>query len=69
MYYKEPVLNDYSKFELNKNIKFRFITKGFLVDDIKEFILSVKQEDYYNKLIQKEIWKNSYECNLLDGRN
>ena len=69
MYYKEPVLNDYSKFELNKNIKFRFITKGFLVEDIKEFILSVKQEDYYNKLIQKEIWKNSYECNLLDGRN
>lgn len=69
IYYEEPVLNNYSKFELNKNVKFRFLAKGFSVDDIKEFILSVKQEDYYNKLIQKEIWKNSYECNLLEGRN
>ena len=65
---KEPMLNDYSKVELNANTKFRYITNGQSLEEIDASIKGFKSDNYYKKLIQNEFWKNSYECNLYEGK-
>ena len=69
IYYKELILNDYSKMLLNENVKYRLISNGFTISEIENFIEKIKSKDYYKSLLQEEIWKNSYECNLYEGRN
>ena len=69
LYYEYPILNDYSKFDLGANAKFRFITRGFTNEQIEFFIKNVCDCNYYEKLKGNEEWKNSYECNLIEGRN
>lgn len=65
---KEPMLNDYSKVELNANTKFRYITNGQSLEEIDASIKGFKSDNYYKKLIQNEFWQNSYECNLYEGK-
>lgn len=65
---KNPILNDYSKVDVSKNNMYRYITIGQNIDTIKKSILIFKKNNYYNELIKTDEWKDSYECNLLDGK-
>lgn len=65
---REPILNDYSKVELNDYTKFRYITTGQNINEILETIEIFKNKDYYNKLKTIHPWDVSYECNLIDTR-
>lgn len=65
---QNPILNDYSKVDVSKNTSFRYITIGQSIDTIKKTILIFKSKNYYNELKKNSEWKNSYECNLLQGK-
>ena len=63
-----PILNDYSKVKLLKSTRFRYVSLGQDVQTIKKTISSLKKVNYYKKLKNISYWKNSYECNLLEGK-
>ena len=65
---KDPMLNDYSKIDLNNNTKFRYMTFGQTKKEIDESIKCFKMNNYYKELIKNKFWENSYECNLFDGK-
>lgn len=65
---KDPMLNDYSKVNVNNNTKFRYITFGQTKEEINNSIECFKKNNYYKELIQNEFWKKSYECNLFEGK-
>lgn len=64
----EPMLNDYSKVNVSNNTKFRYITFGQTKEEINNSIDCFKKNNYYKELTQNEFWKNSYECNLFEGK-
>ena len=49
--------------------KFRFLADGFSIEEIEKFIEEIKNKNYYNNLLKAKTWENSYECNLLEGKN
>ena len=63
-----PILNDYSKFNLPSNISFRYVSLNQDLNTIIKTIEILKQENYYNKLKNSLDWKESYECNILEGK-
>lgn len=65
---QNPILNDYSKVEVSDNTLYRYMTIGQDISLIKKSIQVFKQKNYYNKLIKIDGWKDSYECNLLEGK-
>lgn len=65
---KDPMLNDYSKINLNNNTTFRYMTFGQNIEEVKNSIICFKKNNYYKELKQNEFWKNSYECNLFEGK-
>ena len=65
---KDPVLNDYSKVNVSNNTKFRYLTFGQTKEEINNSIECFKKNNYYKELTQNEFWKNSYECNLFEGK-
>ena len=64
---KEPMLNDYSKIKTD-NTYFRYQTLGQDKEQIKESVTCLKKQNYYNELKKLDFWKNSYECNLFEGK-
>lgn len=66
---KNPMLNDYSKIKLNKHTNFRYITFGQSIEEITKSIKYFKMNNYYKELKQYDFWKNSYECNLYEGKD
>ena len=67
IYYRYPILNDYSKFDINGN--FRLLAYGFTKEEIAYFIKNMNKKEYYKTIKKRIEWKNSYECNLMEGRN
>ena len=65
---KDPMLNDYSKVNVSNNTKFRYLTFGQTKEEINNSIECFKKNNYYKELTQNEFWKNSYECNLFEGK-
>ena len=65
---KDPILNDYSKVDIKSNVNFRYVTFGDNIQNIKESIEALKTKNYYKNLKQLDYWKNSYECNLFEGK-
>lgn len=65
---KQPMLNDYSKVVTTDNTNFRYVTFGQDLEVIKESINCFKKSNYYSNLKNNDFWLNSYECNLLEGR-
>ena len=65
---KEPILNDYSKVKLASTTKFRYVVSNETINDLNIYIECFKQKNYYNKLKNYSYWKNSYECNTLEGK-
>ena len=63
-----PILNDYSKVNITNNTTFRYSTLGQSIDLIEKSINCFKKENYYEELRKINFWKNSYECNLLEGK-
>lgn len=66
---KEAILNDYSKVDITNNTSFRYVATGQKIDDIISTVKVLKEKNYYNKLKELELWKNSYECNLFESRD
>lgn len=65
---KEPILNDYSTLYVKDNIKFRYVTIGQNEETIIETINLLKKENYYSELKKLSFWKDSYECNIMEGK-
>ena len=65
---KNPMLNDYSKLEISNKTYFRYLTHGQNMDEIRESVNCLKKKNYYKELKKKKFWKNSYECNLFEGK-
>jgi len=63
-----PILNDYSRFDNLENVSFRYVSNHDDIDTIKEIIKILKEDNYYDKLKKTDSFKNSYECNLLEGK-
>ena len=63
-----PILNDYSKINITKNTVFRYSTLGQSIELIEKSINCFKKENYYKELKNISFWENSYECNLLEGK-
>ena len=66
--FNRPILNDYSKFNINKNVKFRYITYSQKPKDVKMTIDILKDSNYAEKLLKTDLWKDSYENNLIVTR-
>lgn len=67
--YNKPILNNFTRFEPQENISYRYVTYGQTVNEIEKSIKLFKSDDYYNQLKNTDTWKDSYECNVLEGRN
>ena len=65
---KNPILNDYSNIKLNNNTKFRYVTFGQSIKEIRCSVECFKEDNYYKELTKNDYWKNSYECNLFEGK-
>lgn len=63
-----PILNDYSKINITQNTTFRYSTLGQSIELIEKSINCFKKENYYKELKNISFWENSYECNLLEGK-
>lgn len=68
IFYKEPILNDYSTVKLNNSTKFRYVALNQNINIIKNVVAKIKEPNYYKKLKNDEYWKNSYQCNLYEGK-
>ena len=64
----EPILNDFSKFDITDQTTFRYVSIGQDIESIKKTIECLKGNNYYKQLIKQDYWKNSYECNLIEGK-
>lgn len=69
IYYKEPILNDISRFNNNGNINYRYITFDEDINDILNNIKIILNKNYFNNLKKEKYFKNSYECNILESRD
>ncbi len=65
---KNPILNDYSKVEITEKTTFRYFTLGQDLDLIEKSVHCLKKINYYNELKKIDFWNNSYECNLMEGK-
>lgn len=65
----EPILNDYSRMKVGKNTKFKYVTNGQSLDDIKESVCIFKGNNYFEELRKLKYWNGCYECNLIDGKD
>lgn len=65
---KTPILNDYSKVNITDNTTFRYSALGQSLDIIEKSINCFKKDNYYDELKKLDFWKNSYECNLMEGK-
>lgn len=65
---KEPILNDYSTLYIRDNIKFRYVTIGQDKETIIKTVDLLKKDNYYSELKKLSFWKDSYECNIMEGK-
>ena len=63
-----PILNDYSKVNITENTTFRYSALRQSIEIIEKSIDCFKKDNYYQELKKNDFWKNSYECNLLEGK-
>ena len=66
---KTPILNNYTTLPINNNISYRYCTLGHSIDEIKNVVDSIEKKNYYDYLKKFDTWKNSYECNLIEGKD
>ena len=64
----KPMLNDLSKVDIKSNMSFRYVTNNQNIELIKDTIKCLKKENYYKELIKLDYYKDSYECNLMEGK-
>lgn len=65
---KDPILNNYSKLNIKDNVSFRYTTFGQTLEEINQSIKCFKKDNYFKELKKIDFWKNSYECNLFEGK-
>lgn len=69
VYNKTPILNNYTTLPVSNNITYRYCTLGHSINQIREVIESIESNNYYDYLKARDTWKNSYECNLIEGKD
>ena len=65
---KNPILNDYTLLNMDDTISYRYCSLGHSIEEIKTIIDSFENENYYEYLKRCSAWENSYECNLIEGK-
>lgn len=68
IYSDEPILNNFTCFENMDNFEFRYITTDQSMEEIKETIKLLKEKDYFTNMKNMNLWKNSYQGNILENR-
>jgi len=63
-----PMLNNFQYFDNCNDVNFRYVTTDQNIDEIIETIRFFKDKNYFYKLKDTEIWRNSYEGNILESR-
>ena len=66
---KIPVLNNYSRFKIEENVNFRYITLGDNIENIRKTLKILKEINFYEKLKANDYWKVSYECNIIESKS
>ena len=66
---KTPILNDYTSLPINENISYRYCALGHSIEQIQEVVISIEKNNYYKYLKSLKYWKDSYECNLIEGKD
>lgn len=66
--FNKPILNDYSKFDIENTIKFRYVATNQNLNEILETIQILKEKDFIEKLLKTDVWKEAYENNLIVSR-
>ena len=69
LFYQYPILNDYSKIDVCPNTLYRYVTSDETPEEIDRTLTILKGEQYYKNLKKEKYWVNSYECNLIEGRD
>ena len=64
-----PILNDYTTLPINNNISYRYCCLGHTIEEIEKVVESLDKDNYYKYLRKLDTWKNSYECNLIEGKD
>lgn len=68
VFFNRPILNDYSKFDLNDQAKFKYVAYSQDKEEIERTVEMLKKEDYFENMIKNELWKESYQNNLIISR-
>ena len=63
-----PILNNYTTLPINDNISYRYCCLGHTIEEIEKVVESLNKDNYYDYLKELDTWKNSYECNLIEGK-
>lgn len=63
-----PMLNNFQYFKNCDDINFRYVTTDQNINEILDTIDILKEKNYFNILKKTNIWKNSYEGNILESR-
>ena len=57
-----------SKLSFSATPDFRYSTYGQSLEEINDTITYLKKDNYYDELKKLDFWKDSYECNLFEGK-
>ena len=68
VFFNKPILNDYSRFDINDKIKFRYVTYTQNIEEIEKTVKMLKLENYFDNMKKTEEWKESYQNNLIITR-
>lgn len=65
---KNLILNNFTDLDVSNNTFFRYVTIGETIENIEETINAIKNGKYYEELINNERYFDSYECNVMEGK-
>ena len=68
VFFNKPILNDYSRFDINDKIRFRYVTYTQNIEEIEKTVKMLKLENYFDNMKKTEEWKESYQNNLIITR-
>ena len=68
IFFNNPILNNYSKFDINNKMKFRYVTYTQKIEDIEKTVELLKTENYFDNMKNVDEWKEAYQNNLIITR-
>lgn len=68
VFFNNPILNNYSKFDINNKMKFRYVAYTQKIEDIEKTVELLKTENYFDNMKNIDEWKEAYQNNLIITR-